>query len=113
MARRVALEHRGERIVVEYRPELFEDARFRALVDQVLIRNDVHLHARALSLLLASWSVARGGRAVPITEDVIVELPLDLTAAIVRAIGDDGGRMKVTGQLGAPLPWVPRPKKRS
>ncbi len=97
--------------MVEYRPELFGDAGFRALVDQIRIRNDIRLHARALSLLLVSWDVAMEVHSLPITEDVIMDLPLELTAAVVRAIVDDGGRMKVTGQLGAPLPWIPRPKK--
>ena len=48
MARRAAIEHQGGRIVVEYRPELFDDPGFRALAEQIRATNDVRLHARAL-----------------------------------------------------------------
>ena len=101
MPRRVVIEYRGAAIVVEYRPELVEDAGFLSLVEQVRIRNDVRLHARALSLVLVSWTVERDGRPVPITEASIEPLPLPLTAAIVRGIGDDCARMRRAAALGA------------
>src|SRR3712207_8100890 len=49
--------------------------------------------SRALALLLVSWSVAREGRSIPITEQAIAELPLPLTTAIVRAIRSEERRV--------------------
>ena len=111
MARRAAIEHEGARIVVEYRPELFDDPGFRALADRIRATNDVRLHARALSLVLVCWSVTRAGRPVPIAEQSIADVSLALTAAIVRGIAADVVRMKVHAPFGAPLPWIPRSRK--
>ena len=93
-ARRVGIEHPVGGVVVEYRPALFADPAFLLLVERVRIGNDVRLHARALSLLLASWNVTRYGQPVPITEEAILGMPLALTTAIVRAIADDGERLR-------------------
>ncbi len=111
MARRAVIEHRGAGIVVEYRPEFFGDAGFRALADQIRATNNVRLHARALSLVLVSWNVTRAGATVPITEQSIADLSLELTAAIVRGIAADVMRMKAMPSLGPPLPWIPRSRK--
>ncbi len=111
MPRRAVIEHRGAGIVVEYRPDLFADAGFRALADQILATNNVRLHARALSLVLVSWNVTRAGRPVPITEGSIADLSVDLTTAIVRGIAADVMRTKAMSSLGPPLPWIPRSRK--
>ena len=91
MTRRTTFEHDGREVAIEYRPELFADPGFLALLNHVQVTNDLGLSARALTRVLASWSVATRGRPTPITAAAILELPFPLHLAIVRAIAADGG----------------------
>ena len=97
MTRRLAFEHGGSRVAIEYRPELFGDPDFLALLAHVLATNDVELSAQALARVLVGWSLSARGRPVPISAETILELPYSLHMALVRAIAADGQRMRRAG----------------
>ena len=94
MARRLAFEDGGRQLGLEYRPELFADPDFLALVERVRVTNDWGLSARALARLLVAWTLTAHGRPIPITEKAILELPRSLHLAIVRAIAADRARLR-------------------
>ncbi len=94
MTRRTAFEDGGRQLGIEYRPELFADPDFLALVERVRVTNDWGLSARALARILVAWTLTARGRPTPITEAAILELPRSLHVAIVRAIAADRERLR-------------------
>jgi hypothetical protein len=112
MTRRTTFEHGGTAVTIEYRPELFADGDFLALLAHVHLTNDLRLSARALAALLVAWSLTGRGRPLPITEGAILGLPFPLHVALIRAIAADGARMKAAAAAGLPPPWMRNPKRR-
>ncbi len=97
MTRRTAFQDGGRQLGLEYRPELFADPDFVALVERVRVTNDWRLSARALARILVAWTLTARRRPIPITEEAILELPRPLHVAIVRAIAADRARLRRAG----------------